>query len=493
MLRIISQLRKLSYHHLLQGLIKSYSELNTKKNIEVSALQRFFRRGTGLVLLLTLIFLTYPAQVNSASDIKVTIDGKARSFTTPVQVVNNRVMVPIRFVIEDEALQGQVYWDGELRKVAIDCRGKYIELFIGSTRATVDGETVMFDTAPYISNNRTFIPLRFLTESLGAAVNWNQQTREVTIEFPHNTKVLAYYYLPAADELSSNAKLFTDVAFRWFAADPQGGLKYEYKDDYDGVMALARSKGLKTHASVVLMGKDPLHQLLASPGNRSRLIGNILDQVKNEGYDGVNIDFELMAASDADLFTTFLRELKTSLGNNTLSVAVFARTSSDKWATPYQYDKIGQIADQVVVMAYDYHYRTSAPGAVAPLWWVEQVADYMCANIPTSKVLLGMPTYGYDWPTGSSATTITGAKLATLKQKYTLVQSFDTASMSPKYTYWDEKGVLHQIWLENQQSLQAKVEVAKAKKLGGIAFWRIGTGLDDLYRVLEQNQAQTSK
>jgi len=145
------------------------------------------------------------------------------------------------------------------------------------------------------------------------------------------------------------------------------------------------------------------------------------------------------------------------------------------------------------VMAYDYHYRTSAPGAVAPLWWVEKVADYMCANIPARKILLGLPTYGYDWPNGSSATTITGIKLAALKQKYTLVQSFDTASMSLKYTYWDEKGTLHQIWLDNQQSLQAKVEVAKAKKLGGISFWRIGTGFEDLYRVLEQKQAQTSK
>ncbi|MGE5390181.1 MAG: glycosyl hydrolase family 18 protein [Deltaproteobacteria bacterium] len=446
------------------------------------------RWGSGFLILLTLMMLTYSPPVQAATDIKVTIDGKLRYFETPVQISNNRVMIPVRFVIEDPALQGKVYWDARMKKVAIDCRGRYIELFIGSLKASVDGNTVAIDSAPYIYNSRTYIPLRFLTENLGAVVDWNSGTREVTIDFSREFTVMPYYYMPARSELETNADLFTDVAFRWFKTDALGTLSYEYRDDYPGVMALASSKGLRTHASVVLMGSEQLHQLLASAENRSRLIGNIMDRINNDGYDGVNIDFELMAAADAELFTTFLRELKTSLGDKTLSVAVFARTASDKWPTPYQYARIGQIADQVVVMAYDYHYRTSAPGAVAPLWWVQQVTDYMTANIPAHKVLLGLATYGYDWPAGSNATTVSAKKLADLKARYTLVETFDKAAMSPSYSYWDQYGVWHQIWMENGQSLQAKVELARAKKLGGVSFWRIGTGFTDLYGVLKQNQ-----
>jgi len=455
-------------------------------NIGVKLLRRLLRSGGGFLILLTLIILTYSTSVQAA-DIKVNIDGKPRYFETPVQLANNRVMVPIRFVIEDPALQGKVYWDAKLKKVAIDCRGQYIELFIGSPQASVNGKSVQIDSAPYIYNNRTYIPLRFLTENLGAVVNWDSQSREVTIDFAYQLKVMPYYYLPARDELTAHAGLFTDVAFRWFKTNSRGGLEYEYKDDYSGMMALARAKGLKTHASVVLMGKEELHQLLSSEEKRACLIGNIMDRVTSDGYDGVNIDFELMGADDASNFTAFLRELKISLGDKTLSVAVFARTSSDKWPTPYQYGLIGQIADQVVVMAYDYHYRTSAPGPVAPLWWVEDVVDYMSANMPAHKILLGLPTYGYDWGGSGSGTTVTAKKLAELKQRYTLVEKFDQASMSPTYTYWDQYGVWHQVWLENQQSLQAKVNLAQTRKIGGISFWRIGTGFNDLYEVLEQN------
>ncbi len=265
-------------------------------------------------------------------------------------------------------------------------------------------------------------------------------------------------------------------------------MSYEYKDDYAGMLALARQQGLKTHASVVLMGKDPLHELLSQPKNRALLISNLLDEVNRNGYDGVNIDFELMGSADANLFTNFLQELKNSLGNKTLSVAVFARTSKDRWATPYEYARIGKIADRVVVMAYDYHYATSSAGAVAPLWWVKDVVSYMCSCIPREKILLGMPTYGYNWPQGANAATVTAKKLADIMNRYQVTADFDQETMSPHYVYWDENGIKHDIWMENEQSLKAKWEQAAASNLGGVSFWRIGTGFTDLYRVLEQNQ-----
>jgi len=114
-----------------------------------------------------------------------------------------------------------------------------------------------------------------------------------------------------------------------------------------------------------------------------------------------------------------------------LSVAVFARTETDKWATPYQYAEIGKIADKVVVMSYDYHYKTSSAGAVAPLWWVENVCDYMTARIPKEKILLGMATYGYDWSSNGTAQTITSSKMTALQSKYSVAEHFDTASQSP--------------------------------------------------------------
>lgn len=442
------------------------------------------------VLILVFFPVTYMAQ--AATVVNISIDGKDRQLNPPAQIVNDRTMVPLRFIVEDPALQGQVYWDQSQQKVAMDCRGHYMELFIGSKQAQVDGKTYTLDAPPYIYQGRTYVPLRFLSENLGAKVVWKDSQRRVDIQFSQSQtqpRVFAYYYYSPWDELEQNAHLFTDIAFRWFAANSKGELYYEYKADYAKTLAWAKSKGIRTHASVVLMGSDVLHTLLSNSQNRSRLINGLVQEVKKSGYNGVNIDFELMAASDADNFTTFLRELKKALGSETeLSVAVFGRTGQEKWATPYQYDKIGQIADSVVVMAYDYHYTTTAPGAIAPLWWVKEVAQYMAKTMPADKVLMGMATYGYDWPKDSKGTSVTAQKLSQLQSKYQVQRRWDEASCSPYYTYWDEKGRYHEVWLENYQSLTAKWQVIDEYNLGGVSFWRIGTGFDDLYKMLEEQR-----
>jgi len=423
---------------------------------------------------------------------RIVIDGKTIFAEPAPRIDNNRTMVPIRFIVEDEALKGEVFWDARQQKVAVNLRGKYIELFIGSKKAAIDGKTVYLDAAPYIYQGRTFVPLRFIAEAAGAEVEWKESTQEVIIDFEPAAAdriVFAYYYYRSFAELKANAHLLTDISFRWFQTDGEGRLFYEYQDDYDQILKFTQKQGIKTHAGAALMDRNALHQLLVSPENRARLIGNLLDRVKRDNYDGVNIDFEFIDPADAGYFTLFIKELKTSLGpEKQLSVAVFARTAGDNWATPYEYKKIGEIADLVVVMAYDYSYKTSAPGPVAPLWWVEKTVAYMTANIEPEKILLGIPTYGYDWADGQKTTTVTGDKLAQLKQAYKLNETFDTKSWSPSYTYWDSNGQFHQIWMENQASINAKYDLAIKNNLGGISFWRIGNGCSDLYNILSPTQ-----
>lgn len=438
------------------------------------------------VTIMVVFSLTYSA--SAATSVNISIDGKPRQISPSARIVSNRTMVPLRFIVEDPALQGKVYWDGQQQKVALDCRGHYVELFIGSRRAAVDGKAQTLDAPPYLWQDRTYVPLRFLAENLGARVIWRAEQRQVDIQFQQTRpRVFAYYYYTPWAEMEQNAHLFTDIAFRWFATTSKGELYHDCQADYEGTLKWARSKGIRTHASVVLMGKEVLHTLLSNRSYRSRLISDLVREVQNSGYDGVNIDFELIAASDADHFTAFLRELKAALGlDKELSVAVFARTGNEKWPSPYQYDKIGQIADTVVVMAYDYRYPVTAPGPIAPLWWVEQVAAYMARTMPSEKVLMGMATYGYDWPQKAKGTSVTAKKLADLLKRYQVQSHWDQASSSPYYTYWDEQGRYHEVWLENQRSLTEKWKAVEANRLAGLAFWRIGTGFTDLYQMLEQ-------
>lgn len=446
------------------------------------------RKVSRLFLVVFLLLLLPGGSAFSAyGSPSIRIDGELRNYQPPCQIVNGRTMIPIRYIIEDQALQGTVAWDAAARKVSITCKEKAFEFKIGSRYVKVNGQQMSLDAAPYIFQNRTYIPLRFLSEQLNARVSWNSQKREVNIRFKASeAEVFAYYYR-SLPELQENYPLFTDVALRWFETDENGELFYEYQDNYDQIIAFAHANGIKAHASVVFMDRAGLHSLLSDPQKRQHLIDQLQQQVNQHQYDGVNIDFEFLGTEDRPYFTAFLQELKSRLGTDKqLSVALFACTKAESWLAGYDYAAIGGIVDRVVIMAYDYHYKTSAAGPVAPLWWVTSVVDYSKSVIPADKLLLGLPTYGYDWGDGLTGNTVTASRLLSLKSQYQLTAYFDHASMSPYYTYTDGNGIYHQIWLENTQSLDAKLDAALDNQLAGVSFWRIGNGFNELYDLLEQ-------
>ena len=94
-------------------------------------------------------------------------------------IKNSRTMLPIRIIAEN--LGGRVTWDGDSRKVTVSRDNIYIELFIDSSYAKVNGQVVILDSPAFISNDRTYLPVRFIAENLGATVLWDNYSREVII------------------------------------------------------------------------------------------------------------------------------------------------------------------------------------------------------------------------------------------------------------------------------------------------------------------------
>ena len=109
------------------------------------------------------------------------------------------------------------------------------------------------------------------------------------------------------------------------------------------------------------------------------------------------------------------------------------------------YAAIGRVADQVRVMAYDYHWSTSAPGPIAPVDWVRDVLDYSLTRIPADKIVLGVPLYGYDW-VGDTGTPVSWEQVYELAQEHQAAVQWDGASQSPWLTYTDAQGRQHEVW-----------------------------------------------
>lgn len=113
-----------------------------------------------------------------AQSVSVVVNGQPMSFASPPIVRAGRVFVPLRGVFEHLGAS-VVYDNGQINATA---NGRSISVAIGSTQATVDGQTQAIDVAPFIIGATTYVPLRFISQAFGAAVNWNDSTSTVTIE-----------------------------------------------------------------------------------------------------------------------------------------------------------------------------------------------------------------------------------------------------------------------------------------------------------------------
>lgn len=455
-------------------------------------MKRFF-----MILLLTAaLFITDHSMPASAAVQKVNLvmNGENRHYEEAAILEGGRVMLPIRYVAEDPALRGEVSWDAGNQTVTVDAGGHHITFRIGGKAVIADGMVRTIDTAAVIRNGRAYIPLRFLSETMGASVGWKARNRTVFVQFGPKPVVMGYYYMGEPGDLNHSS--LTDAAFRWLETDAQGNIRYEYWNDQAGMqkradaLAKARQRGLKTHISVMMMGwttagRAELHQLLSSSDNRRNLIENLKNHAHQFDYDGINVDLEGIGQADRDNFVTFLQELHemTVAEHLTLSVAIPARTKYSSWHLGYDYSGIGREADLVILMAYDYN--MDEPIASAPINWVEGSVSYLAECVPREKILLGIGAYGRDWNLKSQTAkavyqeTLDAVRRSGIKKTY----GFDKASYTPYIDYKDGS-VRHRIWYENSASLGEKRAVALEYGLGGTAFWRLEGAFTDLYAVL---------
>ncbi|TRY23300.1 copper amine oxidase N-terminal domain-containing protein [Brevibacillus sp. LEMMJ03] len=141
---------------------------------------RFAQYLLGTALLTTAVS---PVTVLADSkDIQVKVDDVSVQFPDAKPYIDpstSRTMIPIRFI--SEKLGASVEWDGAKQTVTMTKEGKQISFKIGEKKATVSGKQITFDAAATLQNNRTFVPLRFVSEAYGAKVDWLATERLVLI------------------------------------------------------------------------------------------------------------------------------------------------------------------------------------------------------------------------------------------------------------------------------------------------------------------------
>jgi len=230
--------------------------------------------------------------------------------------------------------------------------------------------------------------------------------------------------------------------------------------------------------------KDPacVHRVLSTPAGRDAHIQQILAIA--EGAESVDIDYERVAPEDGPAFTAFIRALAAALHQKgkRLSVVVEPRVSDESAADPLSngshalsWPDIARAADQITVMAYLYHYGASAPGSIAPVDWVDQVADYGLRTVPEEKLSIALHLGGFDWPQGGPGRALEYDKAEALATAYGASIQLDQKTQSGYFTYSDGSSS-HEVWMETEAGLRAKINALAGTGVQHIALWRLGAG-----------------
>jgi spore germination protein YaaH len=327
----------------------------------------------------------------------------------------------------------------------------------------------------------------------GDGMTASERTVETSPRRPEVTIWAPYAGQLEIDTLTANADLIREVNFFWYELGRDGRISGGVKSQ--PALERARALGMRVVPSIVNRGfsREAVLTAIATPEARANHIAAIVELVESNGYDGVDIDYESLAAEDRDLFTLFIEELAAALHarNKELSIAVHAKTDdAGAWGGPAAQDwpRLAAAVDRFKIMTYDYRGAWSGPGPIAPYPWVDQVIAYAASQIPPHKIMVGVAFYGYDWNTtaGPPAKALRYSDVLALLRARGLTPSYDATAQSQTFVYWDN-GQRHEVWYEDRRSVAAKAALVGQYGLAGAAGWRLGQedpGVWEVFRML---------
>ena len=278
--------------------------------------------------------------------------------------------------------------------------------------------------------------------------------------------------------------------------------------DTNKLLYQAKLLGQKTVLTITAMDTDLIETILNTPENSRNAVSSILSIYQSYGFDDINVDFEYVSGGNQTLqnnFVGFITDLRQAClsANNLCQIDIDVFASVAEKPRLWNLKALEPVTDKFIVMAYDYYRKSSSQaGPVAPIRGkcsslLTDQADCLDEDIithissiskliPSHKIILGIPFYGYQWQTATSDflsnTYPQTGSLATYQRVLSLFQDPQIASLSAHwsditlspYLVFKQKDKIYQVHFENAQSIEQKIKLVDSANLGGIAIWALG-------------------
>lgn len=273
----------------------------------------------------------------------------------------------------------------------------------------------------------------------------------------------------------------------WFSVTgAEGTISSLASADY---VNLAHEKGLEVWGLIDNFNKDvSTLDTLSNRTSREHLIQKLMEEAKRVGLDGINVDFETLTQEEAPHFIQFIRELSISCRKNNLVLSI--DNPVPQFTSFYNRKEQGIVADYVIIMGYDEHTDgTESAGSVASLPFVEEGIQQTLKEVPKNKIINGVPFYTRLWFTDKAGTVtseIMGMDQASKIVTEMGMEMYWNKEVSQNYAELSTDNGLYQMWLEDEQSLDAKMQLIQKYELGGVAEWKLGFERADVWNTISQ-------
>ncbi len=217
-------------------------------------------------------------------------------------------------------------------------------------------------------------------------------------------------------------------------------------------------------------------QMLANPTARQKLVRDIVEYAAESHEAGIVVDFEEVPDSSQAPFRAFIGELAPAMHAVGLKLMIALPARDDA----YDYEYFGKQCDAIVLMNYDQHWPYSPPGPIAAQDWFAENLRQVLEVVPAQKIVVGIANYAYDWAAapkkryGAAEEVSIQEALLHADESDSNVE-FDSDSLNPHYSYYDEHNRVHQVWFLDAITAYNELRVSERLAVQGTALWRLGS------------------
>ena len=295
----------------------------------------------------------------------------------------------------------------------------------------------------------------------------------------------------------ANTKGLTTISPTWFMiANTSGDLISLASSEY---VNYAHQIGLEVWALIKdfdgeVDTEEEMLELLSHTSSRTNLINELMAEVFKHDIDGINVDFENISELSAEHYLQFIRELSVKCRQNGIVLSVDNHVPAS-YNSYYNLKEQAEIVDYIIVMGYDeYHAESLESGPVASIDFVKGGIEKALESVPSEKLINAVPFYTRLWTETPKTEEELKAQEGTeealnkvhvtsevyrMKTTYEMLEDVGAdiiidPDTGMNYAEWTADGQTFKIWIEDEVSLEEKLQLIQRYDLAGISAWRLG-------------------